>query len=245
VYACSKSPEFLQRFKVSYLSHLRDYSRRSIDSSKKDILGIGVFCSDQKSLWKFHRNLTRPHFAKEITNDFSHFSLPVEKTIDYLKSVSSKGQSLDIQDLFARLTMDIGTKLFFGTSIDSLEELIRGPSRGIAGVEAREFVKAFTESLFYGSRRRFRPFWPITEKIFGNPNEKNMKLIGKVWDDVITKKIEDRRIQQKEGEMKIQHETLLDHLISQTDDLKLIKDELLNILLAARDTTAALMTSVM
>jgi cytochrome P450 len=38
--------------------------------------------------------------------------------------------------------------------------------------------------------------------------------------------------------------TLLSHLVSKTSDERIIRDELLNILLAGRDTTASLLSSV-
>jgi cytochrome P450 len=195
--------------------------------------------TDQKSLWKFHRSLTRPHFAKEITNDISHFASHVSKVIKYLDQSSEKNKAIDVQELFSMMTMDVGTELFFGTCIGHLDELLTGKGALIGGVTAEEFVQAFTRSLQHGMQRGKRSFWEIREKVFGNKNDVNMKVIEKVWDEMIQKKL-DAKVEATE-----ENYTLLDHLLSQTQDISLIKDELLNILLAARDTTANLLTTLM
>ncbi|KAH8923416.1 hypothetical protein BT69DRAFT_1333829 [Atractiella rhizophila] len=80
----------------------------------KDFLGDGVFNSDQKGLWQFHRTLTRPHFSKDEVNDYSHFRQHCDKLLEYFSRAASTNRAVDVQEAFGRFTIDAGSELFFG-----------------------------------------------------------------------------------------------------------------------------------
>jgi cytochrome P450 len=77
-------------------------------------MGNGIFNRDGE-IWKAHRALTRPFFARERLIDFEIFEKFSQKTLDVLSN-HPEGVPIDIQDLFARFTMDTGV-----TFVSSLE----------------------------------------------------------------------------------------------------------------------------
>jgi len=119
-----------------------------------------------------------------------------------------------------------------------------------------DFARAMTDvqgSLI--QRLQLSLFWPLLE-IFGNKTTKPMKAIDAYLEPIlsaaVTRYNEQRKLDAlpndsldtvKSDEIE-DGETLVDHLLKVTDDKKLLKDEVLNMLLAGRDTTASTLTFV-
>ena len=83
---------------------------------------------------------------------------------------------------------------------------------------------------------RFRrgPLWPLFEW-FKDTTKDHNEAIDAWLEPLITKALEDKKL--RDGKKLSQEEgSLTDHLVESTSDVRLIRDELLNILLAARDT---------
>jgi len=83
---------------------------------------------------------------------------------------------------------------------------------------------------------RFRrgPLWPLFEW-FKEATKDHNEAIDAWLEPLITKALEDKKL--RDGKKLSQEEgSLTDHLVESTSDVRLIRDELLNILLAARDT---------
>ncbi|KAF8598665.1 cytochrome P450 monooxygenase CYP63 [Ceratobasidium sp. AG-I] len=218
----------------------------------ESFLGDGIFNRDG-DLWKFHRSMTRPFFARERISEFELFDRYTQKLITRLSEHSDRDAAVDVQDLFARLTMDAaGEFLFSTTDINSLDGVL--PVAGKAKIGPRgtacesgygDFVNAFEESqALIPKRGRLGPhIWPALE-LGGDKAKPHRELIDKWLQPLLDAAFTRRAKWISEGgdTASPAGDTFLDDLVSSTEDRTLIADELVNILLAARDTTATLLT---
>ena len=146
------------------------------------------------------------------------------------------GSTVDLQPLFFQLTLDSATEFLFGESVD----VLRSP----AGSEQQLFGQAFDYAqMELPSRSRLGPFlWLYRNKEF----DVACKRVHSFVDQFVLKALEYRRSnragkkdQEKEGGKYI----FANELALATDDPMQIRAELLNILLAGRDTTAGLLSN--
>ncbi|KAF7759664.1 hypothetical protein Agabi119p4_11359 [Agaricus bisporus var. burnettii] len=223
--------------------------QRNMDS----VLGVGVFNSDG-DMWKFHRSITRPAFARDRISDFQMFDRHAETVIQQLKSRFGEGQAVDFQDLMSRFSLDSATEFLFGHCVHSLRAglpySVNTPyaPKNIQTPETRranEFSTAFLEA-FEGvaHRERLRTVWPLFE-IFSDRTKKPMEVLDDFLEPIIADAIQKKSAVHHEVEAKpieTSEGTLLDHLVQVTSDPKILKDETLNIMLAGRDTTTGTLT---
>ena len=172
-----------------------------------------------------------------------------------------------MQDLFSRFTLDAAGEFLFGTrSLNSLELPFALPGRAKLGPKGTElegaygsFVSAFDEIQNVISLRYERNwFWPLIE--FWRDETKEHR---RVMNDFITPLIKEAIFAKKsryDKPLDTGECSFLDYLVHSTEDEKLIRDqvsgcftmmkagvshvmfELINMLVAARDTTATLLT---
>ncbi|KAK7459629.1 Protein kinase alk2 [Stygiomarasmius scandens] len=213
------------------------------------LLGSGVFNSDGE-MWKFHRNMTRPFFTKERVSDYDVFDRHAEDVISAMKARIEEGYPVEFQDAVSRFTLDSATEFLFGKDVNSLSAgLPYPPSVSSPDVlkgfvrdhPSNRFAHAFLEGQeLTATRTRYGMHWRLRE-IWGDEVEKRRLVV----DEFVNPIIEGAR-QRKEqvtGKEKVEEEeTFLDHLIKYTEDKQILGDELLNMLVASRDTTASLLT---
>ncbi|KAJ7625781.1 cytochrome P450 [Roridomyces roridus] len=219
------------------------------------VLGSGVFNSDGE-MWKFHRGMTRPYFARDKISHFDIFDQHADDVIAIMKQRFAGGYSVNFQDLIGRFTMDSATEFLFGVCVDSLKANIPyahnvafpPPQSHDARAEtANKFVEAFNEAMVNVAEREHLGFvWPLFE-MFRDKTAAPMKIVNAYLDPIIGAAVEKKRtaeLLKKEAAAEVEAETLLDDLLQSTSDPKVLKDETLNILLAGRDTTMHVMTIV-
>ncbi|KAG8960485.1 hypothetical protein FRC03_006492 [Tulasnella sp. 419] len=181
--------------------------------------------------------MARPYFDRERISDYKTFHKYTEKIIHRLDCLSAADETVDVQDLFGRFSLDTAGEFLFGFSdfnslefpLPKLEERFEDSYYGFARAlgEARENVM-----------RRVRigqHAWTILE-FFKDSQSQPMSVI----DSWLNPWIE--RALARKGCSVPENSCFLEHLISSTKDTQLIKDQLLNILMAARDTTAETLT---
>ncbi|KAF8632403.1 hypothetical protein AX17_004844 [Amanita inopinata Kibby_2008] len=231
------------------------------------ILGTGVFNSDG-DMWKFHRNMTRPFFTKDRISHFDNFDRHAQDTISQLKSRLNEGFPVDIQDLASRFTMDSATEFLFAQDVHSLAAGLPYPGshyytptpQHLQLADAQQthpaniFTRAFDEAQRLSSlRSRWGVNWPLREFWKDKVAEKMVVVNGfiePILAEAIRKKKERETAEGVTGEKKSgavdrevkDGESLLDHLTNYTDDQTVLRDEILNILLAGRDTTTNTIT---
>ena len=142
---------------------------------------------------------------------------------------------VDLQPLFFRLTLDSATEFLFGKSVNSelasLENDIPRSSTGDVSHEVR-FGKAFdTCSKWLANRARVNEvYWTVD----GSDFRASCKETHQYVDDLVDVAVGER-LKYKANKK----HTFLDSLLEQTSDRIKIRSELINILLAGRDTTTA------
>ncbi|KAF8804608.1 cytochrome P450 [Phlegmacium glaucopus] len=227
------------------------------------LLGSGVFAADGE-LWKFHRSMTRPFFTKDRISHFENFDRHADEAINQIKTRFREGYAVDIQDVAARFTLDSATEFLFGNDVHSLTAGIPYPHNSPQPAAASEesatsscsssphtarFAKAFSEAqLVTLDRARFGLLWPLFE-FWHDKMEKPMRIVHELIDPIVADAVAKRKVSDSKKESgdddKIGHEkTLLEDLASSTDDPILLRDEIMSLLVAGRDTTASTLTFV-
>ena len=161
-----------------------------------------------------------------------------------LAHVPADGSSFDIQELFFRLTLDSSTEFLFGESVNSLIST----SNTSSGVPVKSkkgqigFEAAFNTSQDYlASRSRARSlYWLINPKEFRDAN----RICHQLVDYYVKIALDSSAIKDFKASHSRERYIFLEALAKDTRDPKLLRDQMLNILLAGRDTTASLLSSV-
>ncbi|KAF8575554.1 cytochrome P450 monooxygenase pc-3 [Ramaria rubella] len=196
-------------------------------------LGSGIFTSDGDT-WKCHRAMARPFFSVERVTDFDCFAKHTSKALDVISEHANQGKPLDIQARFSRFTLDCGADFLFGYAAETLTgDMRQYPSRHAYS----SFSEAFDcMSKIVTRRVRIGSNWRIFD-LGRDPTKKHMKRIHSFVEPIIQNAFLSRG-----AEIRLQERSFLEYLVKSNSDVKLVRDELLNLLLAARDTTASLLT---
>ncbi|KAJ7909793.1 cytochrome P450 [Mycena leptocephala] len=224
------------------------------------LLGTGVFAADGDM---FHRQMTRPFFHRERISDFDLFDLHAENAIAKFKARLREGYAVDFQDMVSRFTLDTATAFLFGQDVRSLEAGLPYPnsvsSTPLGGTQPADthpssaFANAFQEAqMITALRTRFREHWPLRE-FWSDKLSGPMSVVRGFLDPILKEAVAKKRAKvqtsigddkkNEEGDREVQEgESLLDHLVNYTDDHTILRDEILNITTAGRDTTASLLT---
>ncbi|KAF4585833.1 putative P450 monooxygenase [Ophiocordyceps camponoti-floridani] len=152
------------------------------------------------------------------------------------------GTTVDLSDVFFRLSLDIGTDILFGESVGALMQ------------EGRDGFGHLWESSIKTCAVRW-PFTPLLAWFpWVNGRTGDMKRVFALVDGYVEKALERRRQQQQQQQQQQQasepiHSTetrhiVLEEIASRIDNPTRIRSELLNFLLAGRDTTASLLTNI-
>lgn len=208
------------------------------------LLGSGIFTQSAKD-WKHSRELMRPQFTREQVSDLDLEEQHLQNMFSALRDkIEPDGWTnvVDLQVLFFRLTLDSATEFLLGESADSQLQHIPGYSkkrnsaedmhnidfafhfdRSQAGLSARVHLGAlywlYTTSKFRESVRQCNMFMDhyVKRALATNIREKSSE---------------------KDGKKKY---VFLEALAEQTQDPIELRSQLMNILLAGRDTTASML----
>jgi cytochrome P450 len=178
--------------------------------------------------------MLRPNFVRSQVGDVVTF----ERHVSHLISkIPKDGSTINLANFFFCLTMDSATEFLFGESTDSLTK------------DSEEgFASAFNRSQDnIAMRARFGVWVKLLPFLFDLESmEKDQKFVHDFVDYYVEKgcaKRDQLRAQGKHEE-KSDRYIFINELVSQTNDRTRIRSELLNILLAGRDTTASLLTNI-
>ncbi|KAI5119720.1 hypothetical protein M0805_001433 [Coniferiporia weirii] len=254
-----------EHVKAILASEFNNYEKGDIfKEHMHSVLGDGVFNSDGE-MWKFHRTMTRPFFSKDRISHFEVFGRHADKAIGLMRARLGTGHAVDFQDLVSRFTMDSATEFLFGHCVNSLSSssLPYSPNAisETTGADANSFAthpqepldlasrfsEAFAEAQTWAIQRaRYGTIWALFE-FWEDKTLKHMKTINAFIDPILNEAVEKKKKFEKVYGSFVKKEieddgTLLDHLIDHTNDTKVLRDEILNILIAGRDTTAVTLT---
>ena len=196
------------------------------------VFGHGIFTTDGKE-WEASRALLRPNFVRNQIADIQTFEHHVSAMISW---IPKDGSIVDLQELFFMLTLDSATEFLFGKSTGVLEG-------GIANEKGAKFGEAFTYATQrIGLRNRLGK---LAEIIPDKKFKDSVALIHEYVQNYVQKAVELHKntlTSEKSGEGRSSRYVFLEELAKTGYSEKKIQDELLNILLAGRDTTASLLS---
>ena len=202
-----------------------------IRKSAASFVGFGIFLTDGPA-WQHSRNVLRPIFNKSQLADMSILK---QHTLNLMSKIPFDGTTVDLQPLFFQLSIDIASHVLLGESTNCLTST----SDTTPG---RQMASAFQRCIEY-----FGKGGDIKVLGIGWPNRQYKrdcaylhKYIDSVINTALTSK-DDVSIKSPGGS---DRHILLHDLIIDSSDVKQIRSELLNILLAGRDTTASLLSDL-
>lgn len=109
-------PEHIKAVLASNFTHFGKGDR--FHSTWEPFLGDSIFTTDGQ-LWQQSRTLIRPMFLKQKIRDMDI----IERWSDVMISkIPPSGHTVDISDLFYRMTLDATTDYLLGHSVESLEK---------------------------------------------------------------------------------------------------------------------------
>ena len=184
------------------------------------LLGDGIFTQEGPS-WKHSRELLRKQFARTQYQNLDHFRDHVDNLIECLPT--SRGV-VDLQPLFFNLTLDTTTALLLGRSVHSLKS------------EADTDIRAFQESFNAAQEGLAKRFRIAPWQSLYNPSKfrSACATVHRFVDDYI----QERDKKEREGNQERTTYGFLDQLAQESSGPESLRDQLLNILLAGRDSTA-------
>ncbi|KAF9475881.1 cytochrome P450 [Pholiota conissans] len=217
-----------------------------LDEQFSSLLGTGVFNSDGDI---FHRSMTRPFFTKDRISHFDTFDSHAENALSQAKARLQDGYPIDFQDLVSRFTLDSATQFLFGHDVESLSAGLPYPessplanSPAFCNHPSNVFVDAFLKGqIFTALRLQMGSAWPLAE-FWGDKVKPLRKTMDKFTEPVLVEALRKRNLNSDAKMDDNDDSTLLSHLIQHTQDVAVLKDELLNLLVAGRDTTACTLT---
>lgn len=210
----------------------------------KSLLGEGVMTNRQDK-WKHSRSLIRPQFARDNVADLGLFQRHLEALLRRLPVLQDGWTAkVDLSPLFFNFTLDTSTEFLFGQSVhaQSLEARLNSnlpwdpDMPDLSGFgrhldEAKHIIDRRGAMAKYG--------WLLRDKAFPD----HCRAVQKCVDYFVKAKLS-RTADCEKGEAGPTGHTkfiLLDELIKDTRDPLELRSELLNVLHASRDTTAALL----
>ncbi|KAK8094445.1 cytochrome P450 [Apiospora hydei] len=179
----------------------------------KPFLGDGIFSTDGK-LWHGSRSLIRPMFIKDRVSDLAKFERGAQA---FMAQLPNSGQTVELMGLLYRATLDITTEFLLGHSAGSLD------NPELAFIKAFDEVQKTQMRIAVMYRKEYQRGIKTLEAFIMPFVEKTLALTAEELEE-IGKSDKDF--------------TFLHGLASFTRDPKVIRDQIMNIPLAGRDTTA-------
>ncbi|TFK35048.1 cytochrome P450 monooxygenase pc-2 [Crucibulum laeve] len=215
------------------------------------LLGTGVFAADG-DMWKFHRSISRPFFSRDRISHFDNFDRHAEDALEQVKARLREGHPIDFQDMVSRFTLDSATEFLFGNDVKSLSAGLPYPHNSSHADTsqfhpANEFAHAFsTAQSLTAWRSRFGVHWPLFE-FWEDKMKKHLNVIHSFIDPIVAEAVSNYQSLRTAAREKFDTEvrddqTLLENLVSSTQDPIILRDEIMSLLVAGRDTTASALT---
>lgn len=187
------------------------------------MFGDGIF-TQEGSAWKHSRDMIRPQLTHKQYDDLEVFREPTE---DLIRNIEESKGVLDLQALFFRMTLDVTTAFLFGESVGSL----KAPDT----TGEHTFADAFNTAQSYVIQRYrlLDLYWLIGGRKF----RKACEDVHRFADQIIERNLaRDRTVGSQERYV------FLDAIAAGSSDRAALRGQIINILVAGRDTTACLLS---
>ncbi|KUJ10994.1 cytochrome P450 [Mollisia scopiformis] len=185
------------------------------------LLGNGIFAQEGPA-WKHSRELLRKQFIRTQYQNLDHFREHVDNLITHLPVDGV----IDLQPLFFNLTLDTTTALLLGRSVYSLR----------ADIDQDNENRLFAESFSIAQEGLAKRFRIAPWHFFYNP-PKFRRACSNVH-RFVERYIRERNLQNEKNAFGEESCGFIDQVAKESVSNEDLRDQLLNILLAGRDTTA-------
>jgi cytochrome P450 len=211
----------------------------------KPLLGEGIFTTDGEH-WASSRALIRPSFARERVADLRLLEGLIQDLLVLLPRDSS---TVDLQGLFFLYTLDAATEFLFGQSVGMLKER---KSTGEFGTSKRSTGEpGFAEAFHYSQKAALTrsTLGPLSALYRDRKADDCNRICRGFAQQFVEEAVYAAATKKGEGEEEIEkkreQKRIFSHeLASRTSDQRRILNELMNVLLAGRDTTASLLSNL-
>ncbi|XP_062201104.1 cytochrome P450 704C1-like [Phragmites australis] len=219
-------------------TNFANYGKGTFDyENTRDLLGDGIFAVDGDK-WRQQRKIASYDFSTRALRDFSGavFKRNAAKLAGVVSNNAASKQSMDVQGLLLKATMDSIFTIAFGLDLDTL---------GGSG-EGSRFAAAFDDASEFTLLRYVNAFWKVM-RFLNVGSEAMLKERVKVVDEFVYKRIRARAQElscNKHAQDPDSRQDILSRFIeaatneSGTVDYKYLRDIILNIVIAGKDTTA-------
>lgn len=200
------------------------------------LLTGGIFVNDGEP-WKHSRALVRPAFTRNQVADLESFETHTQELI---AKIPTDGSTIDLGPLFYRLTLDQASDFLLGESVNS--------QNGDEDSPQARFGSAFDYAVSslgqIGNSGILSYLWP--KRRFFRACRTAHDFVGSFVQKARSRqasRLKNEKDLQDKDNLKPSRYVFVDELAKVTDDPRQMTNELLNILLAGRDTTASMLTS--
>lgn len=208
-------------------THFKDFSTGDLRSnSLTPLLGQGILTIDGEQ-WRHQRALIRPSFNRAQVTDLSTFE---HHATDLIQAIMRNGCDVDAHDLVQKMVLDANIEYLFGEPIGLLEEQASESAQIL-----NESIDCALEGVIYRLRLGKLMFLHRDPKF-----REACRTIHSFADRYVAKALELRK-REKAGLKSDEPEKyiLLNEMAKDTDDPILLRDEIVTMIAAARDTTSA------
>ncbi|OAL37818.1 hypothetical protein AYO20_02995 [Fonsecaea nubica] len=209
------------------------------NSAFAPLLGHGIFSADGKQ-WDHSRALLRPQFSRDQVKDLGLEEKHVQNLLRALP-VQADGwtSTTDIQPLIARFTMDSASEFLFGESTN-IQLSALSEEAAAKNAEDRAFVEAFEACQDRMAKALLlNEFYYL---VLTRKHNEDCRLCHRYIDRFVHKALGRGGTKELVESGKKEKYVFLESLVSETRDPIEIRNQLLSILLAGRDTTASLLS---
>lgn len=225
-----------ENIKAILAAQFNDFVLGSRHAHFLPLLGDGIFTLDSHG-WKNSRAMLRPQFSREQIAHVKSLEPHLQTMASHIKKAN--GDVFDIQDLLFKFTVDTATDILFGESVYCLRDGTVPELPPHDDFEGRaKFGEAFNIAQKYLATRSYtQSFYFLINTPEFRRSCKAVHAFAKYYVDKALE-LDDEALEKKSQS----GYTFLYELAKQTKDAKVLQDQLLNIMVAGRDTTAGLLS---
>nr|B8QHP1.1 RecName: Full=Cytochrome P450 52-M1; Short=CYP52-M1; AltName: Full=Cytochrome P450 monooxygenase CYP52-M1 [Starmerella bombicola]ACD75398.1 cytochrome P450 monooxygenase CYP52-M1 [Starmerella bombicola] len=209
------------------------------------VFGQGIFTLSGNG-WKQSRSMLRPQFTKDQVCRIDQISSHAAELIKEMNRAMKVDQFIDVQHYFHKLTLDTATEFLFGESCESLNPENQSciVARDGSEITAEQFVESYNFLLNYAFKRTLssKVYWLFNSKEFRDHKKRAQSYIDYYVDKALyaTSFAAENSIAEKDAAAESSGIYVFSlEMAKVTRDPVTIRDQIFNILIAGRDTTAA------
>ncbi|KAJ3497087.1 hypothetical protein NLG97_g2163 [Lecanicillium saksenae] len=236
-----------ENIKAMLATQFKDFELGSLRSNQLGpLVGHGIFTSDGKD-WQEQRSILRPQFTRTQVSNLALLETHAQHLFQRFDTdqAGSWTDEVDLAPLFFNLTLDAATEFLFGQSVQSqssqhedAESSGKKTQSDLSSKDWSSFGRAFDRAnatiALQGMLMEF--YFLYRPKSFVQDCKKVHEFA-----DYFVQKALNQELEGDNADSETEAYVFLSELVKTTRDPYMLRSQLLNILIAGRDTTAGLL----